>query len=262
MPTQQTKLRLPQIEKVSLRRFSLFTANPNAEFTCSKGVLCLVGANGIGKSTLLSAINFCLTGIVCDPNRTFESMDEYYRFSRDFSSRYFRGRIDGGDEEDAEITVLFRLGGFGYAFMGTELGAPFSPDIDATVKLLSERGYFLRVHDRLHMAEAAKESLSDFGQLDLNKERMECLQAACASTAAFSVGMVSTALANEPELSRARSTPLSRFLLEDAAQSQLYEQFQALRTALARRGNDLRLPAVVWLSALYRLNANIPEKKK
>src|SRR5690349_13647148 len=107
MPTSPKKLRLPQIEKVSLQRFSLYTANPNAEFGCGESVVCLVGANGIGKSTLLSAINFCLTGIVPDPNRTFESMEEYYRFSRDFSSRYFRGRIEGSDEDDAEITVAF-----------------------------------------------------------------------------------------------------------------------------------------------------------
>src|SRR5205085_2482197 len=99
MPIPQLKLRLPQIEKVCLKRFSLYSGNPNAEFTCGEGVLCLVGANGIGKSTLLSAVNFCLTGIVAEPNRTFVSMEEYYRHSRDFSSRYFRGRIAETDED-------------------------------------------------------------------------------------------------------------------------------------------------------------------
>src|SRR5262249_49350845 len=107
-------LRLPQIQKVSLRRFSLYTANPNPEFSCEEGVLCLVGANGIGKSTLLSAINFGLTGIVSEPNRSFKSMDEYYRHSQDFSSKYFRGRIKGSDEEEAEIKLSFRLGSFNY----------------------------------------------------------------------------------------------------------------------------------------------------
>src|ERR1035441_2417737 len=101
MPVKLAKLRLPQIEKARLRHFSLFTANPDPEFSCDTGVLCLVGANGIGKSTLLSAINFCLTGIVPDPNRAFASMEEYYRYSRDFSSRYFRGRIVGTDEDEA-----------------------------------------------------------------------------------------------------------------------------------------------------------------
>lgn len=108
------KLRLPSIEKVRLRRFSLYEANPNAEFSCGTGVLCLVGANGIGKSTLLAAINFCLTGIVPDRNRTFQSMEEYYRYTKTFSSSYFRGRISPDDEDDVEITVTFLLGPFRY----------------------------------------------------------------------------------------------------------------------------------------------------
>lgn len=114
MTTLAAKLKLPQIEQVKLRRFSLYTANPNAEFSCGKGVLCLVGANGIGKSTLLSAINFCFTGMVPDPNRAFSSMEDYYKFNRNFSKNYFRGRIHGSDEDEAEITLCFRLGDFNY----------------------------------------------------------------------------------------------------------------------------------------------------
>lgn len=110
MTTLAPKLKLPQLEHVKLRRFSLYTANPDAEFSCGNGVLCLVGANGIGKSTLLSAINYCLTGMVSDPNRAFKSMEEYYNFTRVFTSNYFRGRIHGSDEEDAEISLSFRLG--------------------------------------------------------------------------------------------------------------------------------------------------------
>lgn len=122
--TTSPKLTLPQIDGIKLRRFSLFTANPDAEFGCGDGVMCLVGANGVGKSTLLSAINFCLTGIVADPNRAFESMEEYYRFTRAYSASYFRGRIAGNDEADAEITVSFRLGEFDYEVQR----AVFEPD--------------------------------------------------------------------------------------------------------------------------------------
>jgi hypothetical protein len=39
--------------------------------------------------------------------------------------------------------------------------------------------------------------------------------------------------------------------LEEAAQEQLYEQFEALRQGLHGGGADLRVPAVVWLAALY-----------
>ena len=112
--TANHKLQLPRIGTVKLHRFSLFSANPDAEFEAGDGVLCLIGANGIGKSTLLSAINFCLTGTVPDPTRTFTSIDEYYKYTRQFSRNYFRGRIVGYDEEDAEITVCFSLGSIKY----------------------------------------------------------------------------------------------------------------------------------------------------
>ncbi len=114
MVVSPPKFKLPKIHAVQLRRFSLFAANPDAEVSAGDGVLCLIGANGIGKSTLLSAINFCLTGTVPDPNRVFESIDEYYKFTRTYSSNYFRGRIAGSDEDDAEIAVTFSIGDYEY----------------------------------------------------------------------------------------------------------------------------------------------------
>lgn len=146
---------------------------------------------------------------------------------------------------------------WGYSFVGTELGAPYSQEIDSAVRELLRRGLFLRVHGRLRLTELAEQTLEDFSNLEMNLERAECLNAACASVAAFSLGMVTSALAQEPELSRAKALPASRLLLEDAAQSQLYVQFEALRSNLGQRTNDLRLPAVVWLSALYRSNTTL-----
>ncbi len=114
MSTTRSKLRLPHIKKVSLRKFSLFTANPDVEFECGNGVLCLIGANGIGKSTLLSAINFCLTGIVPESGREFRSMEEYYELSLRNSANYFQGRIFENDREEAEIRLWFQVGDYEY----------------------------------------------------------------------------------------------------------------------------------------------------
>ncbi len=141
---------------------------------------------------------------------------------------------------------------WGYEFVGTELGAPFSREIDTALKELLERGYFRKIHDHVRLTELAEQPLQDLSELTINQERAECLQAACSSTTVFSGGMVSSALAKEPELMRAKALPSSRLLLEDSARSQLYVQFEALRKAVSQRSNDLRLPAVVWLTALYR----------
>jgi len=57
---------------------------------------------------------FLLDGNGFGPNRAFESMDEYYKFTRAYSASYFRGRIAGSDEDDAEITLCFGVGPFDY----------------------------------------------------------------------------------------------------------------------------------------------------
>jgi hypothetical protein len=141
---------------------------------------------------------------------------------------------------------------WGYEFAGTELGAPFSQQIDLAVNELLARGYFLRLGDRLQMTDDAEQDLRTFAELELNRDRIECLQAATASTTALSIGMVATALAHEPELSRARALPANRLLLDELGRTQLYTQFDVLRQGLNQESRDLRLPAIVWLAALYR----------
>jgi hypothetical protein len=144
------------------------------------------------------------------------------------------------------------LADWGYSFVGTELGSPFSLDIDGAIREFQERGYLVGVQDQLRMSEMARQPLEEFLNLSFNTERGECLRAACSSTAAFSVGMVATALAQEPDLKRARNLPNTRVLLGEAAQFQLYKQFDALYRALNVENIDLRVPAVVWLAALYK----------
>lgn len=114
MSLNEHKLRLPQVTEVSLERFSLYTLTPSVTFSCGDGVLCLIGANGIGKSTLLAAINYGLTGIVSDPLRRFESIEEYYRFSLSYADSYFSGRILERDREQAAVGLQFSVGDYRY----------------------------------------------------------------------------------------------------------------------------------------------------
>ncbi|MCX6842169.1 MAG: AAA family ATPase [candidate division WOR-3 bacterium] len=115
MSATRKALCLPCLERVDLRSFSLFKQKPNVGFDCGDGVVCLVGANGVGKSTLLAAINYGLTGIVPDPERKFESVEEYYRYSLAYAGSFFTGRIDERDREDAEVTLRFRVGTHQYS---------------------------------------------------------------------------------------------------------------------------------------------------
>ena len=105
------KLQLPTLERAILRDFTLYRRNNEIEAVFDRNVFCLAGANGLGKSTFVAAINFALTGRVADPERTFESTDEYFRYTEDFTRRFFDGRISGRDRATAEVELTFTLGG-------------------------------------------------------------------------------------------------------------------------------------------------------
>ncbi|MBV8276889.1 MAG: hypothetical protein JO170_16750 [Verrucomicrobia bacterium] len=146
---------------------------------------------------------------------------------------------------------------WGYAFVGTELGAPFSAEIEAALQSLERWGYFTSKPDRLQMTAAAQEKLEALLEQFLYRERIECLKAAASSILAFSVGTVREALGQQPDLRRAKNVPGSRALMEEAALDELYRDFDVLRRALQNTGTDLRLPAVLWITALFK---GIPEE--
>lgn len=107
---QSPKLVLPKIKKIQLYRFSLFSLKPNIDIDVNDGIFCLAGANGLGKSTFLAAVNFVITGIVPDPDRKFMSTDEYYRHCIGYSNDFFTGKISEDDREAAAISVDLQLG--------------------------------------------------------------------------------------------------------------------------------------------------------
>lgn len=115
MSDQRRTLRFPRVTEATLRRFSLYSLEPEISVRFPDGVFCLVGANGLGKSTFLSAINYAITGIVADPRRKFESVDEYYRYSLEYSSDFFEGRISPNDHDAGEISVTLSIGNRTYA---------------------------------------------------------------------------------------------------------------------------------------------------
>ena len=99
------------MERMKLTSFSLYSQVPNLDIEMTDGVFCLAGANGLGKTTFLTALNYALTGIVVDPDRKLpRSLEDYFHKSRDYSSEYFSGRIDESDRETATIELQFSIG--------------------------------------------------------------------------------------------------------------------------------------------------------
>ena len=106
----RTKFGLPVLQRINLKGFSLYTKKSEVDVEVFDGVSCVVGANGLGKSTFIAAINFGLCGRVPEPDETFRSSGEYFQAIRPFSSAFFEGRISESDRTTAEIELAFTVG--------------------------------------------------------------------------------------------------------------------------------------------------------
>lgn len=99
---------LPNIQRVEIHNFSLYAENPVImDFT--KAAACIMGANGIGKSTLLNCINFAITGRINQPNKKIRSIETLDN-GNNHHLEYFDGRIVESDKDYATIKATFSIG--------------------------------------------------------------------------------------------------------------------------------------------------------
>lgn len=108
----QRKYNFIKLEKINLRNFSLYSKGGKTyevNEVINDGVFCLAGANGLGKTTFLNAINYGLTGIILDPQRGILSPGEIENENKVFSDEYFTGRIQKVDLKKAEIEIIFSV---------------------------------------------------------------------------------------------------------------------------------------------------------
>lgn len=103
------KLALPTIGHVDLNDFDLYSRARNVSVEIERPVFCLIGANGLGKSTFLNTVNYAITGAIPDPTRRFQSAQDYMRDTSrpDRAEDYFGGRLS--DEVRATATATVRL---------------------------------------------------------------------------------------------------------------------------------------------------------
>ena len=101
-----------QLKQVIIRNFSLYKKDGQIyeiDEPVNDGVFCLAGANGLGKTTFLNAINYGLTGIVLAPGKEVYTPDSIVSSNKDYTKRYFDGRIKA--KEKAEIELLLTVNG-------------------------------------------------------------------------------------------------------------------------------------------------------
>jgi DNA repair exonuclease SbcCD ATPase subunit len=115
MTNNNGKYNFLKIEKVIIRNFSLFPKNNSVvNEVINEGVYCLAGANGLGKTTFLNIINYGLTGLVLKPNKEVFSPSEIEKYNKDYTNRYFEGRIKAKDKNEAEVEIHFLIDSIHY----------------------------------------------------------------------------------------------------------------------------------------------------
>jgi hypothetical protein len=114
MPPSKTdaerKLNFPILQRIKLTNFSLYSLKSSIEFDLKEGIVCLAGANGLGKSTFLQIVGYGMTGVVPKPSQKFVSVDDYYRDIRTFTRDFFDGRLNPEDWDTAEIELEMLIG--------------------------------------------------------------------------------------------------------------------------------------------------------
>ncbi|HYF32492.1 MAG TPA: AAA family ATPase [Chitinophagaceae bacterium] len=107
------RLNFPVLHRLQIKHFSLYKKADFLDIDLTKNVFCLAGANGLGKSTFITIINYILTGIVKNPERSFSwynSIPAFYNKSKGFAERYFDGRVKPDFYDIAEATLYFSIG--------------------------------------------------------------------------------------------------------------------------------------------------------
>ena len=101
-----------KIENIIIRNFSLYSKKNEVNVINERiepGVYCLAGANGLGKSTFLNLINYGLTGLVLEPNKEVFSPSEISKSNKNYTKRYFEGRIKSKNKDIAEIEITIKI---------------------------------------------------------------------------------------------------------------------------------------------------------
>lgn len=110
-------MKLPKINRIIIENFSLYKLQRRIEIEIPNGVMCLAGANGLGKSTFISIVSYAMSGVVVQPDIIFKSLNSIPAFAQKtvgFASRYFDGRVEQRDRDQSKVTVEFRLGDYIY----------------------------------------------------------------------------------------------------------------------------------------------------
>lgn len=138
------------------------------------------------------------------------------------------------------------LAEWGYGFIRSDFGAPFSADLNAVLDWLSARA-LTSSSGRFFVDDNAYDRLGPLLSERL-QQRERWLTPACDSSLFLPASTLAAGIDGEPTSLSATLQGGGQPLLSNSAQSLLYDQIQALRAALGAIPDDLLTPSMVWMT--------------
>lgn len=147
---------------------------------------------------------------------------------------------------------------WGYEFVATENGLPFSQEIDVAINTALGLG-LLHVHGALIMLTGdGRTELIALREMQGSKVRDRYLAGAADALLVFNPGNVREAFNYDPAISYLKKGNRTDWLLTTPVVERLYSNFEQLRAALAYDARDLSVPLVSWLKYLIQIGRSVP----
>lgn len=86
------KIYLPQLRKIRIENYSLYLQEPTFSFDFQEGINVIVGGNGIGKTTFVEIIVYCMVGLKVQPE--ILGRKKIKRRSKILNEGFFKKRMD------------------------------------------------------------------------------------------------------------------------------------------------------------------------
>jgi len=140
------------------------------------------------------------------------------------------------------------LAEWGYLFIRSEFGAPFSADLNGALEWLATRSLTrLSINGRFVVDDDAFDRLRPLLSERL-QQRERWLTPACDSALFLPASTLAAGIDGEPTSLSAALQDSGQPLLSNSAQSLLYDQIQALRKVVGTISEDLLTPSMVWMT--------------
>jgi hypothetical protein len=144
---------------------------------------------------------------------------------------------------------------WGYTFACTEEGSPFSHELQSAKITAVNLGYCVQRNDHfVNITDRGSREFLQISDLSVNADRMIYHRGACSSLLAIPAGQIRSAISGDMTIQNAHELHTARPLLNESTADELYKSFRILKETIGVIGEDLMIPATVWIRYLSSLD--------